>query len=82
MLDDSMSVNEVEDEGEHRELLDWQVSLEEWIMSQAPGCAAVESAPVIILVQVAGALDAWAGAAMGGTLCGQYSILHSIGHCG
>ena len=36
MSDDSMSVNEVEDEAERRELLDWQVSLEEWVMSQAP----------------------------------------------
>ena len=36
MLDDSMSVNEVEDEDEHRELLDRQVSLEEWVMSRAP----------------------------------------------
>ena len=36
MSDDSMSVNEVEDETERRELLDWQVSLEEWVMSWAP----------------------------------------------
>ena len=36
MSDDSMSVNEVEDEDEHRELLDRQVSLEEWVMSRAP----------------------------------------------
>lgn len=34
--DDSMSVNEVEDEVEHQELLDWQVNLEEWAMSRAP----------------------------------------------
>ena len=36
MSDNSMSVNEVEDEAERRELLDWQVSLEEWVMSRAP----------------------------------------------
>ena len=36
MLDNSMSVNEVEDEAECRELLDRQVSLEEWVMSRAP----------------------------------------------
>ena len=36
MLDDSMSVNEVEDEAERRELLDRQVNLEEWVMSRAP----------------------------------------------
>ena len=70
MLDDSMSVNEVEDKAEHQGLLDRQVSLEEWIMSQAPGCAAVEPAPVggvIVLVRAVGALDAWTSTAMGGT---------------
>ena len=36
MSDNSMSVNEVEDEAERRELLDRQVSLEEWAMSWAP----------------------------------------------
>ena len=36
MSDDSMSVNEVEDEAERQELLDRQVSLEEWVMSRAP----------------------------------------------
>ena len=36
MSDDSMSVNEVEDETERRELLDRQVNLEEWVMSRAP----------------------------------------------
>ena len=36
MSDNSMSVNEVEDEAECRELLDRQVSLEEWVMSRAP----------------------------------------------
>ena len=36
MSDNSMSVNEVEDEAERRELLDRQVSLEEWVMSRAP----------------------------------------------
>ena len=36
MLDDSMSVNEVEDETERRELLDRQVNLEEWVMSRVP----------------------------------------------
>ena len=35
-LDDSMSVDEIEDEAERRELLDRQVSLEEWVMSRAP----------------------------------------------
>ena len=35
-LDDSMSVDEIEDEAERRELLDRQVSLEEWAMSRAP----------------------------------------------
>ena len=34
--DDSMSVDEVEDEAERRELLDCQVNLEEWVMSRAP----------------------------------------------
>ena len=34
--DDSMSVDEIEDEAERRELLDRQVSLEEWVMSRAP----------------------------------------------
>ena len=34
--DDSMSVDEIEDEAERRELLDRQVSLEEWVMSWAP----------------------------------------------
>ena len=34
--DDSMSVGEVEDEAERRELLDRQVNLEEWVMSRAP----------------------------------------------
>ena len=34
--DDSMSVDEVEDEAERRELLDRQVNLEEWVMSRAP----------------------------------------------
>ena len=36
MSDNSMSMNEVEDEAERRELLDRQVSLEEWAMSWAP----------------------------------------------
>ena len=36
MSDDSMSVNEVGDEVERRELLDRQVNLEEWVMSRAP----------------------------------------------
>ena len=36
MSDDSMSVDEVGDEAERRELLDRQVSLEEWVMSRAP----------------------------------------------
>ena len=31
-----MSVNEVDDEVECRELLDQQVNLEEWVMSRAP----------------------------------------------
>ena len=34
--DDSMSVDEVEDEVDRRELLDRQVNLEEWVMSRAP----------------------------------------------
>ena len=34
--DDSMSVDEVEDEAERQELLDRQVNLEEWVMSRAP----------------------------------------------
>ena len=34
--DDSMSVDEVEDEAERRELLDRQVNLEEWVMIRAP----------------------------------------------
>ena len=34
--DDSMSVDEVEDEVERRELLDRQVNLWEWVMSRAP----------------------------------------------
>ena len=36
MSDDSMSVDEVGDEAKRRELLGWQVSLEEWVMSRAP----------------------------------------------
>ena len=34
--DDTMSVDEIEDKAKRRELLDRQVSLEEWVMSRAP----------------------------------------------